>query len=115
MSQHLDALAVGQARRIEIARIRGEVRRDPYRVRDLLLDPPPALTNLTVLDVLRMPLKHGTATPVLSRIGRRAAAARISLLEPMGSPSSRRAREWAVEHGLWHVCRRLPGAVRRTA
>lgn len=114
MSQHLNALASGQSRRLEIAQLRTELRCDPSKLRTVLLDPPAAVENLTVLDVLRLPrAKRYGAVPGIVRIGRRAAAARVSLLEPMGAPSSRRAREWAAVHALEFL--RTSPTARRTA
>jgi hypothetical protein len=65
----------------------------------VLRDPPAALADEPILDVLRH-ARRSRAQPSLERLNQAAVFAGINLMVPLGSPRAVRARAWAADRGL---------------
>lgn len=102
--QRAVALRRANARRIELAGLRRMARQDPTLIAAWLLDPPAALADVAVVDVVRLPSDRSTAGArvTIERLGRLAARDGINLFVRLGRASTR-TRTWVAEHAVWRV------------
>lgn len=106
MTQHLDALATAQTRRLQIAELRHAVRRDPRLLIDWMHDPPDELRDIPLLDVVRWTRASRTRGSVgVVELNGKAVRSGVNLMMPLGR-ASERSREWVAEHGTHYARRR---------
>ncbi len=98
----LDALAVGNAKRLEVAELRRRVRAGDITLLELLEDPPAAMAHVTLFDcalwVNRTQRRSGART---ERLGRMALVEGVNLGMPVGRASAR-SRRFVGVHAGWH-------------
>lgn len=113
--QHVVALEAGNARRLEWAKIRAELRRDPEAVRRVLVDPPESIGDRTVAELLALARHRGLRAKSMRQLGHLAVRDKINLFVPVGEASAR-TRAWAAEHGtMWVSARRSDSRRNRVA
>lgn len=95
-SQRQLATERSAAKRRAKAEIRRAVRAGEMSLAEVLLDQPPCMTTVRLLDLLDLVPNLGPR--VITTIGRRAVRDGINLAVPLGHASSR-SRVWLVEHG----------------
>lgn len=99
------ALGIGNAKRVERARIRSGVLDGSIAIREILEEPPPAVHGLTLYEVVhftRRDRRSGVAWR--SRLGRAAVRDGVNLLMPV-ERACRESREWCAENApkVWRV------------
>lgn len=108
MSQHLDALATAQTRRLVHAQLKRDIRTDPTLLLDWMDEPPVELLDVPLLDLLRWTRATGRTVrgqQALVDLNARAVRANVNLMMPLGR-ASHVTREWVAEHGLRFARRR---------
>lgn len=96
--QRTQALAEANRRRHQVVVMRNQVRAGTVNIADIFRDPPPELHHLALLDVFalsRLAVGRARSATWRQTLGRRALAAQVNLLTPVGI-SSVRSREWAA-------------------
>lgn len=99
--QNIAALHVAQARRLELAAFKRDLRSNPGTLTDIMRDPPPVIHGVLLIDVIRWTRSaHGNG-PAITEIGRRALRAHINLMSTVRD-ATLQARMWVAENGaLW--------------
>lgn len=104
----LNALSA-QTRR-ERAEARKALRTGHVGLIDVLRDPPPALIDEPIMDVLRY-ARRTRSGKLLAAVNQQAVVDRVNLMLPLGDPRAKRAREWAMQHGVRGLHRGGPKAL----
>lgn len=96
-TQQRRALTAGNAVRTQVKDLRLELRDGTVSLADILTDPPAYLSNYAIIDVIDLVWARPGRNASRRVLGRRAMAAGINLLTPLGraSPAS---LHWAAEH-----------------
>ena len=101
-AQHIAALATANERRILHSQLKREVRNYPPTLLDWLDEPPAALADVPLLDLLRWTRATGRTVrgqQALVDLNARAVRDGVNLMMPLGR-ASQRSRKWVAEHGL---------------
>jgi hypothetical protein len=99
--QRLAALELANDKRTRRAELRRRLAAERGALREVLMDPPPELEGVPIIDVVRLAYGSGRASKSIERLGRLAVRDRMNLLMPLGKASVR-TREWTAEHAEWH-------------
>lgn len=95
------ALEAANAKRARMTAIRRQAREGRHGLEALLLDPPPEIARLPMIDVVRMSRSGSASRTAMERLGRMALRDDVNLMMPIGRASVR-TRRWVVEHALWN-------------
>lgn len=90
------ALAIGNERRLKVAALRRRVREGQLKTADLLNDPPDALLNLSVFEVMLFARETRGCGSCRRQIGADALRDQINVLIHVGEASQRTLR-WAAQ------------------
>jgi hypothetical protein len=104
-----ESLALGQERRLAIARLRREIRAGRVTLAEVLADPPETLLRWPLIDVVRLVFSGGRGSTTIEMLGRDALGDGVNLMLPLGR-SSEATRAWLVDHvdwGRWSDLRRI--------
>lgn len=93
------ALNSANEKRAAIASIRVQLSSGQLTVADVMLDPPVALKDTPLIDILRMQRARRRNGLSLAIIGEEAIDANVNLLLPLGCASAR-VRAWVAAHGM---------------
>lgn len=104
--QRAMALAKGQERRLAIAHLREQIRKQQITLEELMLDPPEVLSNYAMADVLRFPrvTSRYLTSPALTTLGKEAIRDGVNLMVAFGDASAR-TKGWVVENGYRWITR----------
>jgi hypothetical protein len=103
--QRRKACEAASRKRAQITALKQQLLGGTLTLEDVLMDPPEALTQVPVIDVLRMTRRAGNrGARGLWQINGRAVHAGVNLMMPLGL-ASERTREWAAENGSWYMNR----------
>lgn len=91
--QVMDALRVGQERRMNRVHVFARIRSGELDLFDVLADPPEALATASLLDVVRRTSSSARTVESLDALGHAAVRDGVNLLVQLGR-SSVRQREW---------------------
>lgn len=85
------------------AKVRADLRAGHVTWEQLLRDPPAVVSDMLLIDILRLPRQTGQRKVVaLTKLGRKALDDQINLMLPLRI-TSQRQRQWMVDHGLMGV------------
>lgn len=94
------SLALAQAKRLELAAIKRDLRSGTTSLAALMEDPPEALHSSLLIDVLRWTRSTARNGRGITEIGRQALRDNVNLMIALGDASAR-SRAWAAEWGRY--------------
>lgn len=99
ITQRDRALNSANEKRAALAAIRVQLSSGQLTVADVMLDPPAALQDTPLIDILRMQRSRRRNGLSLAIVGEEAIDANVNLLLPLGCASAR-VRSWVAAHGM---------------
>lgn len=103
--QRTTALQVANARRLQTALMKKQLRTGALPLTTVMSAPPELLAGTPLIDIVRWAYASNRRTAAIEQLGRQAVIDNVNLMVPLGRASAK-SRAWVARQGLrcWRPC-----------